>query len=70
MPLVKCSDGFSMRTPCGMNVMCNSNQERQIKFKLHKKKCQVCKDSDVEESTIRTQYFRFGLVVKEEVRNK
>jgi hypothetical protein len=39
MPLVKCSDGFSMRTPCGMNVMCNSNGERQIKFKLHKKKC-------------------------------
>ena len=64
MPLVKVNDGFTMTTPCGMTVMCNSKGERQIKYKLHKKKCQVCKDAVIERTSSST-YLKFGIVIKE-----
>ena len=52
--LVKRRESFFMEYPCGYSSICGSVKERELKHKLHRKRCESCRNRPVD-----TAYYRY-----------
>ena len=46
--LVKRRESFFMEYPCGYSSICGSVKERELKHKLHRKRCESCRNRPVD----------------------
>jgi hypothetical protein len=70
MPFINRQNGCYFIAKCGLKVNCGSKRERDLKLKLHRKKCEYCSNEAVPgvvesiEVVNECVWEKFGMVIK------